>query len=323
MRLASLLCIFTAWSCSRPAAPRPVEKEVTRPAIMASDAGTVRFIATGDTGKGNPGQYQVGAAMGTHCKTYGCDFVVLLGDNFYPSGVDSPQDPQWKTAFVDPYATVDAPFYAVLGNHDCGADGAGTDLPRGDNEIAYSELNPKWRMPARHYKWLQSEVEFFVADTNRSMFSVDDDLRADFKKWLPESTSRWKIVFAHHPYQSNGPHGNAGSYDDLAFVPVANGASVKSFVEERVCGEADFYITGHDHSLQWLEATCSRPGSAVQTQLIVSGAGAKTTGLPGQQRVHYQSKALGFVYVVIQGNTFTASFHDGNGEQQYSRVVVK
>ena len=326
MLRTSLLCLgLCAWSCTKPPPPTPVDAGTSSSvAALEADAGiSVRFVALGDTGKGNAGQKQVGAAVGSVCATHGCDFVVLLGDNFYPTGVESTIDPQWKTRFIEPYATVEAPFYAVLGNHDCGGDGAGTDLPRGDNQIAYSAVNPKWRMPARHYKWQVGDVEFFAADTNRSMFGVDEDLRSDFEKWLPASTARWKVVFAHHPLKSNVEHGNAGSYDGLPFVPVANGASVKSFVEERVCGLADLYVTGHDHSLQWLEATCSRPGSTLQTQLIVSGGGAAATTLPGKQPTHYQSDKLGFVYVVVGGNSLTASFFDANGVQQYTRTVSK
>ena len=48
----------------------------------------------------------------------GFGFVVLLGDNFYEDGVASVDDPQWQTKFEDPYANIDLPFYAVLGNHD-------------------------------------------------------------------------------------------------------------------------------------------------------------------------------------------------------------
>lgn len=322
-----LLCALTAWSCSKTPVLTPVDAGVATVAAAVTaeaDAGpAVRFVAVGDTGKGNPGQYQVGAGIGTLCAKLGCDFVVLLGDNFYQNGVSSTDDPQWKTAFVDPYATVNAPFYAVLGNHDCGGDGAGTDLPRGDVQVAYSAVNPKWRMPARHFKWQLGNVEFFAADTNRSMFSVDDVVRADFEKWLPASTAKWKLVFAHHPYLSNGQHGNAGHYDDLPFVPIANGAGVKSFVEDRVCGRADFLFTGHDHNSQWLEQTCSRQGEPLQTSLIISGAGAKCTPLIHKQPAHYQSDQLGFAYVVIQGNTLTASFHDADGVEQYTRTVTK
>jgi tartrate-resistant acid phosphatase type 5 len=321
MRPALLLCLLTTWSCSRPTPSLPVAGTKSTLTVSdggdESDAGTVRFIALGDTGKGNDGQYKVGAAMGTHCALHGCDFVMLLGDNFYPNGVGSTDDPQWKTAFVDPYASVNAPFYAVLGNHDCGGDGAGTELPRGDFEVAYSSVNPKWRMPGRHYKFTLGETDFFAGDTNRSMFSVDEAVRSDFEKWLPASTAKWKIVFAHHPYLSNGEHGNAGSYDNLPFVPIANGSAVKSFLDDRVCAQADFYFSGHDHSIQWLEDTC------LGTQLIVSGGGAKTTRILGKQPAYFQTSKLGFVYVVIRGNTLTASFHDEDGVQQYSRTVTK
>ena len=327
MLRTSLVCALALWSCSKPAPSTLADAgtpAVTTALTIDPDGGpVVRFVAVGDTGKGNPGQYQVGAAIGTVCAKAGCDFVVLLGDNFYQNGVSSTGDPQWKTAFIDPYSTVNAPFYAVLGNHDCGGDGAGTDLPRGDVQIAYSDVNPKWRMPARHYKWQVGDVEFFAADTNRSMFSVDEDARADFEKWIPESTAKWKIVFAHHPYLSNGEHGNAGQYDGLPFVPIANGAGVKSFYEDRVCGRADFVFTGHDHSLQWLEQTCTRKDSTLKTNLVVSGAGAKCTRLIHKQPAYYQSDQLGFVYVVIQGNTLSASFYDGDGVEKYTRTVTK
>ncbi len=292
--------------------------------VSPPDAGpVVRFVAIGDTGKSNAGQHQVGAAMGTLCAAQGCDFVVLLGDNFYPSGVSSTTDPLWQTAFVDPYATVNAPFYAVLGNHDYGGDGAGTDLPRGDNEVAYSLVNPKWRMPAHHFKWRLQHVEFFAGDTNRSMFSVDQDARRDFDTWLPASTAQWKIVFAHHPYKSNGEHGNAGNYDGLSFIPVANGAGVKRFVEERVCGRADFYITGHDHNIQLLQDTCTRPGSNLHTQLMLSGGAAATTPLKGSNPTWYQTADLGFVYVVITGNVMTSTVYDANGVAQFTRTFTK
>ncbi|MEW6434403.1 MAG: metallophosphoesterase, partial [Myxococcota bacterium] len=295
----------------------------------ATDAGTgpvtVRFVALGDTGKGNAEQTQVGNAIGALCASQGCDFVVLLGDNFYPSGVSSTSDPQWQTAFVNPYQNVNAPFYAVLGNHDYGGNGAGWEINKADVEVAYSMVNPKWRMPATHYKWSLKGVDFFAADTNRSMFNLDNTVRSDFDTWLPASTATWKIVFGHHPLKSNGRHGNAGSYDGLPFVPIANGAGVKSFLEDRVCGRADVYLSGHDHNLQWLQPTCTRPGSSINTELIVSGGGASTTPFdtPARNPSYWQAESLGYVYVVIQGNTFTGTFYDGNGVQQYTRTLTK
>src|SRR5689334_9993322 len=47
----------------------------------------VRFIAIGDSGTGEAEQYEVAASIATHCADFGCDFVLYLGDNFYPGGV--------------------------------------------------------------------------------------------------------------------------------------------------------------------------------------------------------------------------------------------
>jgi predicted phosphodiesterase len=285
----------------------------------------VRFVAVGDTGKGDAQQAQVGRAIGALCASQGCDFVVLLGDNFYPTGVSSTSDPQWQTAFVEPYQSVDAPFYAVLGNHDYGGNGAGWELDRAEAEVAYSKVNPKWRMPASHYRWAIRGVDFFAADTNRSMFNLDEQVRRDFEAWLPTSTASWKIVFGHHPLKSNGAHGNAGSYDGLPFLPIANGEGVRSFLEESVCGRADVYLCGHDHSQQWLEPTCTRDGSAVRTELVVSGGGANTTALvaPARNPYHWQARSRGFFYAVVAGDTFTGTFYDEHGAAQFTRTIIK
>lgn len=318
-----LASVSAALSCS---CPSPAPRQERPPEVL--DAGdVVRFIAVGDTGKGSPPQAQVGEAMGARCKAEGCDFVVLLGDNFYPTGVSSTSDPQWESAFVRPYASVEVPFYAVLGNHDYGGMGSGNELDKGAHQVAYSQVNPKWRMPATHYRFgAPPLVDFFVADTNRSVFAVDDLVRADFQAWLPASAAKWKVVFGHHPYRSNGRHGNAGSYDGVPLVPIANGAGVKSFVEAEVCGQADVYLAGHEHVMEWLAQTCTRPGSSLGTELIISGAGSSPTGFPAMALTnedHWRGDGLGFLYVVISESTFTGTFYDADGQPRFSRSISK
>jgi len=293
------------------------------------DAGTtsiVRFVAFGDQGKGNQAQYKVGDAVGKVCATKGCDFVLLLGDNFYPTGVGSVTDPQWQTAFVRPYSTVDAGFYVTLGNHDYGASGRGTDFARALNEVNYSKVNPKWILPGSHYKFTSGPAEFFSADTNRSMFQSDDAVRVSFESWLPASLATWKIVFAHHTYRSNGPHGNAGHYEysPIRIFPF-DGSGVQGFIENKVCGRADVYLCGHDHTREWLKTTCSRPGSKIETELIVSGGGADMTGFVsgGKNPYYWHSETSGFLYVVIEDRTFTGTFYDSNGVAEFTRSFSK
>ena len=90
----------------------------TEPADTAPAPKVVRFAALGDAGTGSSAQYAVGKALGDKCKQSGCDFVLYLGYNFYDTGVKDENDKQFAEKFELPYATVDAPFYVVLGNHD-------------------------------------------------------------------------------------------------------------------------------------------------------------------------------------------------------------
>lgn len=279
---------------------------------------TLRFVAMGDTGKGNQGQKDVAAAIAAHCAARGCDFVQLLGDNIYDSGVTSVDDPQWQTKFEEPYRVVSQPFYAVLGNHDYGGGGAGTEFGKGAFEVAYTAKSMKWKMPASHYRRTVGNVDMFGLDTNLMMFNREiDKQKASLAGWLASSTVTWKIGFGHHPYLSNGKHGNAGNYDGLWFVPIAGGQGVKKFFDDNVCGKVDLYISGHDHSRQWLTDTCRG------TELAVSGAGASGTDLPGRNKNRFQSKELGFLYVTIVGRTLTAEFIDKTGKTEFTRTLTK
>lgn len=284
----------------------------------AVDAGTVvRFIAIGDTGKASADQQKVADAMTAKCAASGCDFVYLLGDNIYPSGCDSTTDTQWQTKFETYYAALNIPFYAVLGNHDYGGDGTGSEFSKGQHQVDYTNVSTKWKMPAKYYHWRTGDVEFFAGDSNMQMYHSDSDQEADFPAWFSASTAKWKIYVDHHPYKSNGTHGNAGNYDGVSWLYIANGKGVRDFFESVVCGKADLAISGHDHSRQWLVDTCNG------TELMVSGAGGSTTAIEGTQPAHYQSATVGFVYFTIAGNSLTAEFINGDGVSEYTRTITK
>ena len=279
---------------------------------------TLRFVAMGDTGKGNQGQKDVAKAIAAKCLASGCDFVQLLGDNIYDSGVSSVDDAQWQSKFEVPYKDISQPFYAVLGNHDYGAGGAGWEFGKGPIEVAYTAKSMKWKMPASHYKRTVGNVDMYGLDTNLMMFGVEiPKQKANLAGWLAASMATWKIAFGHHPVLSNGPHGNAGNYDGLWWVPIAGGQGVKEFFDSSVCGKVDLYLSGHDHSRQWLTNGCKG------TELLVSGAGASGTDLPGRNATRFQSKELGFLYVTISGRTLTAEFIDVAGKVEYTRTLNK
>jgi tartrate-resistant acid phosphatase type 5 len=280
----------------------------------------LRFVAMGDTGEGNDGQKKVADAIAAKCAKDGCDFVQLLGDNIYNNGVTSTTDPQWSTKFETPYGGISLPFYAVLGNHDYGGtpEGTGNDFAKGQHEVDYTKVSMKWKMPASHWGRSQKGVDMFGLDTNLIMWSRDiDKQKASFNTWKAAAKGTWKIAFGHHPYLSNGPHGNAGNYEGLSFVPITNGKTVKDFMDSTVCGNVDVYICGHDHSRQWLKSTCKG------TELIVSGAGAKETEFKGSNATYFQSLTLGFLYVTIAGNKFTGEWVDLTGKSDFTRTLTK
>lgn len=292
--------------------------DLSAPADMVPAPKTVRFVGIGDTGKGNQGQKDVAKAIADKCALAGCDFIQLLGDNIYDSGVTGDTDPQWQTKFEQPYMAITQPFYVVLGNHDYGGDGAGWEFGKGAHQVRYTAKSMKWKLPANIYKRTVENVDFYGLDTNLIMWSREiDKQKMALSGWLAASAATWKIAFAHHPYKSNGKHGNAGTYEGIPGIPIVSGKTVKDFVDQNVCGKVDLYISGHDHSRQWLTDTC------MGTELVVSGAGASTTELPGRNPSRWQANTLGFLYVAIEGRKLTAEFIDVNGKVEYTRILMK
>jgi tartrate-resistant acid phosphatase type 5 len=276
----------------------------------------VRFIAIGDTGKGSAGQIAVAAAMARKCAQVRCDFAVMLGDNIYNSGADSVDDPQFKSKFEDIYAALNMDFYVVLGNHDYGGNGAGTSFDKGKNEVDYTMKSSKWKMPAAHYHFVKGSIEFFALDTNMQMFGRDAQQKTDVSSWIAASTSPWKIALGHHPYKSNGPHGNAGNYDRVPIPPVS-GKGVKDFLEDHVCSKVDLYLCGHDHSMQWLNDKCG------STTLAVSGAGAEVTALAARNAVAYESTERGFMYFTVTDKLLKAEIISEAGTVLSTQTMTK
>lgn len=297
----------------------------------------VRFIAIGDTGTGKAGQYQVAAALEKVCAERGCDFAIGLGDNIYESGVESVDDQQWLDKFEKPYQNLDFPFYMTLGNHDNSYfAGGGLDNTKGEFQVDYhykeNRFSNKWNMPARYYHFSaplangnadnEPLVDFFSLDSNP--LAGLSDIRKDYwqlpykkqqAQWFDETVKstlgKWKIAFAHHPYLSNGSHGNAGFYDYVAGL----GKAYQNFLEEEVCNRVDVIIAGHDHDMQWLRPVqpCGK------TFHMVSGAGAKTRSFsnPDRNQSYWQADdTLGFFYIEIEGDEFRGTAYQvaANGE---------
>lgn len=212
----------------------------------------VRCMVLGDTGTGHEGQREVARAMLRRHEKDAADFLLLLGDNFYHSGVESVDDPQWDEKVFDPYAGLGIPIRAILGNHDHNG--------RWQAQIDRTAVDPRWIMPAAYYTFsgalsAAATVEFFALDTQQ--FFGDEEKGEDQLDWLDralvKSNAVWKVVVGHHPVYSNSGHGTKTLKRRLEPILVRN--------------DVDLYICGHDHCLQILS-----PKDGVV--YVISGGGA-------------------------------------------------
>lgn len=162
-------------------------------AVPSSHQPLFRFIAIGDAGTGEKGQYDVANAMFRYYQNNPFQVVTLLGDNIYTNG----EIEKINAVFEKPYQPLlkeNVKFYACLGNHDLRTE-------NGDRQVTY----PLFNMKGRYYSFQYDPVEFFVLDANHN---------ADWENQMPwlenqlqKSQSPWKIVYSHFPIYSSGVYG--------------------------------------------------------------------------------------------------------------------
>lgn len=180
----------------------------------------------------------------------GNDEVVLLGDNFYPDGLQSKFDNQWnkyELAFQDvPYRNI----YSVMGNHDYYGN-------------PFFQINSKYLANNQlYFKKNFQDMDLYFIDTvllYKNHVGITDDIIKDLfntshrvlkeqqLEWLDYNlensklNNRKTIVFGHYPIISNGLYANDLDplYDTL--MPL--------FSKYKV----DVYISGHEHNIQYIE----------------------------------------------------------------------
>jgi tartrate-resistant acid phosphatase type 5 len=253
----------------------------------------IRVLAFGDFGTGSAAQKQTAAAMVAYHKAHPFDFGLTLGDNFYPTGMNSPDDPRWQTQWEQLYSPMHIPFYAVLGNHDW----SGANSPAA--EVLYSARSQSWHMPAPYYTFTAGSVQFFAFDTP----AIDE---AELK-WLDEeltkSTAQWKVVYGHYHIYS----ATRGDNKELIarLLPILKKDHV------------DVYLNGHDHNLQEL-----KPEGSVHF-FVSGGGGAGLYEMNPYDRSVFRQKVNGFTVLEADSKTLAISFIGTDGSELYRRTLTK
>ena len=202
----------------------------------------LKWLVMGDIGVYNKEFYQL-------VKTRGYDynqFAIILGDNFYPSGIDDKTRYQWKN-IKHLNHILDKPMYAVLGNHDYHR------TPQA--QIHFKSYN--WNMPNYYYykQFSKHNLGIWFIDTqiltldgpdlNQELIEskVGKNKHMEHLEWLERTLSQSndliKIVCGHYPMFSNGNY-----RENLKLIKILYPLFKKYNVK--------VYFSGHDHTFQHL-----------------------------------------------------------------------
>lgn len=280
--------------------------------IVLDDA--LHWYVIGDFGRnGYDGQQEVADQMQAMTKIIEPEFIITTGDNFYPNGVASTQDPYWISSFENIYSGFGlfCPWYVVLGNHDY----------RGNYqaEIDYTKVSQRWNMPAQYYVQEKSEddvtVKFVFIDTNpfedtyykeekyKSVWTQDSTRQLLWMdSVLADNSANWKVVVGHHPLYSGGKRLNK--------TKDVRGHLEKVLMKHQV----DVYFAGHEHDLQHIK------NPNYNTHHIVSGAGSEVRPTAMMEYSLFAKDIHGFVSASATKEQLLIQFIDYKGRllHQYS-----
>ena len=260
----------------------------------------VNLLALGDPAGNTPEDAQITKELNDYCRHTPRTFngIVMLGDIFNMT-LSGPDDPLINKLFEQGYDASAMPFrfYIAMGNHDY-------EQGKAPYELAYGRLHPqsRWTLPTNYYRVeLPPEkplVTMLVLDSNRQALS-DAQWDAELK-WLDAELAKphapWLICAAHHTIFSNGAHGDNG------VLQTQWGELFKKY-------HVDFYLCGHDHTMQHLEIL-DWPLSFV----ISGGGGGGRRQMLRDNRGPFSRSTLGFADLHFDPDAAVVRLLDEKGE---------
>lgn len=207
------------------------------------EAACQRMFLIGDWGTRGALQHKVAAAMNTTAESRGSiSAIISVGDNIYPSGVESADDPLWASSFEKVYTgpQLNVPWIAVLGNHDY--------RKRVLAQVEYGQRNKKWIMPSTYFSHVVADpsgvrTRLICLDTQQLLQRNDgwkDQLAWLDRELQNDHDAHWNLVIGHHPMRSYG------HYKDNAWM-------LNELRPRFAKGGIDAYVCGHDHDLQIID----------------------------------------------------------------------
>ena len=279
----------------------------------------LEFAVIGDWGRG--GEYfqkDIAEQLAKAVTGINASFIISTGDNIYPDGVQSVNDPLWRLSFEDLFYQypLHRPWYAILGNHDY--------HQNAQAEIDYSQVSGRWNMPAHYYSFKKlvggEEVLFLFIDTTplepdshrgelKIKLEKQDTLKQ--KHWIEKTLAdnagaKWKIVIGHHPLYTAG--------NRALNIPYMRSSLEHIFERHKV----DLYISGHEHHLQYYHP------DERYTHHFISGAGSEANeSLKPRGQVDFFAPIQGFMTFSVTPEKVLMQAINKHGEVLKKITIVK
>lgn len=308
------------------------------PTGMAKDT---RIWIVGDSGTADDKARSVrdayyGDAAGKHT-----DLMLMLGDNAYTSGTDTQyQNAMFENMYEDMLRnTVVWPAY---GNHDAVSASASAmtgpyfdifELPTAGEAGGLASGTEVY------YSYDYGDIHFVVLDSQTSDRSVGGAMATWAQADLAANTSKWTIVYFHHPPYSKGSH-DSDTESRLVqmrenFLPILENAGVDLVLGGHSHAyERSYLLSGHYGLSTTFDPVAHRVsgsggrigldgayeknenlnGSFDGTVYIVAGASGKISGGTYDHPTSFMSvPILGSVIVDVKGDQLDVRYMDSNG----------
>jgi hypothetical protein len=270
---------------------------------IASEDQTTTFIVIGDWGYQGPALQAISDQMDALASYMKIDFIVTLGDNIYPEGVDSINDPHWEV-YTENFnqESLQIPWYISIGNHD--------HYGNEQIQVDYSAVDERWYFPNFFYTKTRpinntgDSLGLIVIDSYRLRANPNDLGQISWIDSVAEAmNSSWKIMIGHHPLYSYGYHGSDEVMQGL----------LESILNDN---EIDLYLAGHDHDLQHIR-------TEDYSEFFISGSAGKIRDTsPGPYSL-FSLSDYGFLTIRLSSTTLSCYFIDRDGRVVYNYQKVK
>lgn len=240
--------------------------------------GSLKFAVIGDSGRWSTEQRQTAAQLAAQHQKFPFEFVLMLGDNNYGDGSPESYAVRFEQPFK-PLLDANVKFYAVVGNHDEGAQWNYPLFNMGGNRY-YTFEHTAGIVPMSA---LGSRVRFFGVDT----VNLDAQQIAWLDRELSESNAGWHIIYQHHPLYSSGRY---------AFTSGLLRRTIEqAFIEHQV----DVVFAGHEHLYERMF-----PQNGVM-YFVNGAAGSVRRGdlRPSSYQAKGYDQDLSFMLIEIAGDT--------------------